>query len=189
MSVTEKPLPGQSVFLNALAPHAFWFSISVSAIAIGLSQPLDWLRAGLFWGGGMFAALLLIILWNDYFATDNLLDAHIARENAITQQMLPAPIAPEAKPRVPFPPVRFVYFIWAYRGEHGKFPSVRECGTAGFTESLVQEWYTQCVTAGAIINRSQAQGYAGDPAPEWSRERFEQAAMSDNALHPLPRAE
>ena len=103
----------------------------------------------------------------------------VEREWALHEDERRARIVPAKPARIPFPPMRFVDFIWTWREKNTKFPTVDECEQNNFNRQLIQEWYQQAVNAGAIINRIPKQ-YAGDPT--WSRSRFEEAARADNAL-------
>lgn len=91
-----------------------------------------------------------------------------------------APPAPEAEPpapRVPFPPESFVEFIWKWRDEHGKFPTIQDCEDAKINAQLAQYRYQQMVDAGYIVNRIERKS-SGEPAR--SREDFIKAAIADN---------
>lgn len=104
----------------------------------------------------------------------------------------PQVIEPEEVEAIPFPPVGFVDYIWNFRDEHGKFPTIDECEASGYNRQMAQDWFQMLRASGAIVNRT-AKKYAGDPAPGWDRARFIQAAEGDNILHypsrlPIPKA-
>jgi hypothetical protein len=172
----QEPAPGRAIFLPVLLPHIIWFSISCSAIAIAFSIDVIWIAKGLFVAGLFSAAGFAYVLYKEDQAQDKILTHHLERHAAITDSIRPQsiPIAP-AK-RIPFPPVRFVVFIFDVFDKTGKFPTVAQCIENKFARA--QEYYTQCVDAGAIRDRIDKQT-AGIPV--WSHDRFMQAAIADNA--------
>ena len=167
----------------------FGFGVAIGYALASVGVQIEWMpaRAFLVIGGGVFGTFILIAFVAHLVShgVTKLMQVYEASARIETQYAKVDPVAPDA-PRVPFPPYRFVQFIWDWHEESGKFPTVRECGGKGFTNSLVQEWFTQMVGAGALVNRIEGQ-HPGDPA--WSRERCEQAAIADNTLQavPLPR--
>lgn len=130
--------------------------------------------------GALIGTALVAWAWKETRAQE---DQHKQRMDYwAAETRLIAP--PEAKaepmaPRVPFPPESFVEFIWKWRDEHGKFPTIQECVDSGINAQLAQYRYQQMVDAGYIVNRIERKS-SGEPAR--TREDFIAAAIADNTL-------
>lgn len=169
----EEPIPGKAIFLPALKSHVWVFSISVSAIFMGLSVNVPWLGWGLVSFGASSSILFFVILWRDFDAQQDLLNAHLDRHAAVTDSMRPQP---QAKEKTPFPPLGFIQFLFNWKDKTGKYPTVKECLANHMT--FAQESYQQLVDAGAWVGRIEGQS-TGEPAPHWNRFRFEQMAIDN----------
>lgn len=174
---------GRAVYGPAVAPYIVGAAVSRFLVALGDYAPWPVLRDALINAGWMLTAGCLIVLVGEFIAQTRNHNRILAREDAETRLIAPPePEAAPVAPKVPFPPYRFVQFAWDWYEAHGKFPTVRQCEESKdhFAHSLVQLWYQQMVSAGAIVNRVEGQS-AGDPM--WSREKCEKAAITDNTAY------
>ena len=153
-------------------PYAAAFCIAFGALLAGFQFPDNSLPRSILSGAGLagcvFIGLFLFLAYRQ-----------VEREWTLHEDERRARIVPVKAARIPFPPMRFVQFIWTQYEKNSKFPTVDECEQNSFNRQLIQEWYQQMVNAGALTNRIPKQ-YAGDPT--WSRSRFEEMARADNAL-------
>lgn len=171
---------GRSVYGPAVSPYIIGAAVASDLIALGNNIAVPWLHDAFLYSGVTFlvgcvavAIFEIIAQWRNH---QRILD----REDAETRLIAP----PEAKavpiaPRVPFPPESFVEFIWKWRDEHGKFPTIQECVDSGINAQLAQYRYQQMVDAGYIVNRIERKS-SGEPAR--TREDFIAAAIADNTL-------
>lgn len=154
-------------------PYAAGLSIAFSALLAGFQFPDNSLPRSILSGAGLAGCVLIgLFLFLTY--------RQVEREWQLHEDERRSRIVPIKPARLPFPPMRFVQFIWDYYEREGKFPTVDICESVGkFNRQLINDWFQQMVGAGAITGRRAKQD-AGDPT--WSRSRFEEMARADNAL-------
>ena len=179
------PEIGRAAFLPAVLPHVWVFSIAVGMFSTGFSLP-DPFGIFLVTVGGSSAILFAVVLVFDFVAQDKLHTIHYNRQAALTAQIRPPDPKPIAvEPPIPFPPERFVTWLWNQRQQNGAVPTVDECVKAQYTRQLVQVWFAELVAAGVIVGREE-RGSSGDFAPAWTLERCVTASRRANTLTALP---
>jgi hypothetical protein len=128
----------------------------------------------------LLGIVILLLSVNAYAVERNFI---IVREHKYLEKVYPPTAAINPAPLIaqPFAPPEFVKFVWDWRAQEGKFPTISQCvahchSCTGASRETFNDYYTKMVQAGAIIGRVE-RGAAGDPAPGWSREQFEEAAL------------
>ena len=187
MNENSTPQIGQASFLPALLPQMFWLSISGASWFFGnVFEPWQSIRDGLHAFSIAFGSLLFIVLIFDFVAQYDLQTVHLNRQAALIAQIRPPePVKIISEPAIPFPPERFATWLWTQRQLTGAIPTVDECVKANYTRQLVQVWFAELVSAGAIIGREE-RGSSGDFAPGWTLERCATASRRANTITALP---
>jgi hypothetical protein len=181
----QEPEIGRAAFLPAVLPHVWVFSLAVGMFTTGFSLP-DPFRIFLISVGGSSSVLFGVVLVFDFTAQCELHTIHYDRQAALIAQIRPPePVKVISEPAIAFPPERFVTWLWNQRQLTGAIPTVDECVKANYTRQLVQVWFAEMVSSGAIIGREE-RGSSGDFAPGWTLERCATASRRANTLTALP---
>ena len=183
--MNQEPEIGRAAFLPAVLPHVWVFSLAVGMFTTGFSLP-DPFRIFLISVGGSSSVLFGVVLVFDFTAQCELHTIHYDRQAALIAQIRPPePVKIISEPAIPFPPERFATWLWTQRQLTGAIPTVDECVKANYTRQLVQVWFAEMVSSGAIIGREE-RGSSGDFAPGWTLERCATASRRANTITALP---